>query len=151
MIHKVIALCKERDVTLTTYIHDQSEQGKFQIEKRPAIIIMPGGAYSFLSDTEGEPVALTFLKEGYNTFALRYSVGDDKYVPAINPIMIAGKMIEYDLPFELHLFQDGEHGMSVCNNLSSYNENAKNLNEANPNVSMWVPMCVNWINKLFHI
>lgn len=41
--------------------------------------------------------------------------------------------------------------MSVCNNLSSYNENAKNLNEANPNVSMWVPMCVNWINKLFHI
>ena len=74
MIHKVIALCKERDVTLTTYIHDQSEQGKFQIEKRPAIIIMPGGAYSFLSDTEGEPVALTFLKEGYNTFVLRYSV-----------------------------------------------------------------------------
>ena len=49
----------------------------------------------------------------------------DKYVPAINPIMIAGKMIEYDLPFELHLFQGGEHGMSVCNNLSSYNENAK--------------------------
>lgn len=75
----------------------------------------------------------------------------DKYVPAINPIMIAGKMIEYDLPFELHLFQDGEHGMSVCNNLSSYNENAKKLNEANPNVGMWVPMCVNWINKLFHI
>ena len=74
MIHKVIALCKERDVTLTTYIHDQSERGKFQIEKRPAIIIMPGGAYSFLSDTEGEPVALTFLREGYNTFVLRYSV-----------------------------------------------------------------------------
>ena len=60
MIHEVISLRKERDVTLTTYIHDQSEQGKFQIEKRPAIIIMPGGAYSFLSDTEGEPVALTF-------------------------------------------------------------------------------------------
>ena len=71
MIHKTISLSKEKDVTLTTYIHDQSTQGNFQISKRPAIIVMPGGAYSFLSDTEGEPVALTFLKEGYNTFVLR--------------------------------------------------------------------------------
>ena len=239
---------------------------------------MPGGAYSFLSDAEGEPAALTFLKEGYNTFVLRYSVGDactfpeileevslaiwqvrshaqewhinpdvvilmgfsagaclaamsatqwntpglaerlglapedirpdagviayapwdntntiqknpkfynpdaakiaknctpeldfinyagphmpplfiwhnryDRYVPAINPVMIAEKMIEYDLPFELHLFQGGEHGMSVCNNLSSYNAEAKKLNEENPNVGMWVPLCVNWINSLFQI
>lgn len=41
----------------------------------------------------------------------------DKFVPAINPVMIAGKMIEYGLPFELHIFRGGEHGMSVCNNL----------------------------------
>ncbi len=30
--------------------------------------------------------------------------------------MFAGKMIEYGLPFELHIFRGGEHGMSVCNN-----------------------------------
>ncbi len=41
MIHKVIQLGKE-NVTLTTYIHDQSEQGNFQIAKRPGVIIMPG-------------------------------------------------------------------------------------------------------------
>lgn len=41
----------------------------------------------------------------------------DKFVPAINPVMFAGKMIEYGLPFELHIFRGGEHGMSVCNNL----------------------------------
>lgn len=55
------------------------------------------------------------------------------------------------LPFELHIFQGGEHGMSVCNNLSSYNEEARKLNEENPNVRMWVPMCVNWLNGLFGI
>lgn len=44
---------------------------------------MPSGAYSFLSDTEGEPAALTFLKEGYNTFVLRYSVGDTCTYPEI--------------------------------------------------------------------
>ena len=83
MIHEAISLMEGKEVTLITYIHDQSEQGGFQIEKRPAVIIMPGGAYSFLSDTEAEPVALTFLKEGYNTFVLRYSVGDDCTYPEI--------------------------------------------------------------------
>lgn len=73
----------------------------------------------------------------------------DKYVPAVNPVMIAAKMLELDLPFELHLFQGGEHGMSVCNSLSSYSDTKKKLNEENPNVRMWVPMCTNWINGLF--
>ena len=75
----------------------------------------------------------------------------DKFVPAINPVMIAGKMIEYGLPFELRIFQGGEHGISVCNNLSSYNEEAQRLNQENPNVKLWVPMCVNWLNGLFGI
>ena len=83
MIHEVISLVADKEVSLTTYIHDQSKQENFQIEKRPAIIIMPGGAYSFFSDAEGEPVALTFLKEGYNTFVLRYSVGDTCIYPEI--------------------------------------------------------------------
>ena len=75
----------------------------------------------------------------------------DRYVPAVNPLMIAAKMLELDLPFELHIFQGGEHGMSVCNSLSSYHEGARKLNAENPNVRMWVPMCVNWINKLFGV
>ena len=75
----------------------------------------------------------------------------DKFVSAINPVMIAGKMIEYGLPFELRIFQGGEHGMSVCNNLSSYNEEARKLNREAPNVKLWVPMCVNWLNGLFGI
>lgn len=83
MLHKTIPLREGSAATLTTYIHDQSSQGEFQIQNRPAIIVMPGGAYSFLSDTEAEPVALTFLKEGYNTFVLRYSVGDACTYPQI--------------------------------------------------------------------
>ena len=81
MIHKEIRISD--NATLTTYIHDQSEKEKFQIEKRPAVIIMPGGGYAFLSDTEGEPAALTFLQAGYNTFVLRYSVGDACTYPEI--------------------------------------------------------------------
>jgi acetyl esterase/lipase len=42
--------------------------------KRPAVIICPGGAYLRTSDREAEPVALHFLARGYHAFVLRYSV-----------------------------------------------------------------------------
>lgn len=73
------------------------------------------------------------------------------FVPAVNPARIAGKLLELDLPFALHIFQGGEHGMSVCNRLSSYDERARERNRDNPNVALWAPLCVNWINGLFHI
>ena len=276
MIHETLYYTDDHRVSLTTYIHSRSTQGEFQMHGRPSVIIMPGGAYAFLSDTEAEPAALTFLKEGFNTFVLRYSVGNyctfpeileevswaiwtvrsraeewdcdpgavvvmgfsagaclaamsatqwntpgiaekigapeegirpdaaviayapwdntntiqkdpefynpdcaaialdctpqldfinytgphmpplfiwhnrfDKYVPAVNPVMIAGRMIELGLPFELHIFQGGQHGMSVCSDLSSYSEEGKQLNDDNPNVRMWVPMCANWIRNQF--
>ena len=73
------------------------------------------------------------------------------FVPAVNPARIAGKLLELDLPFALHIFQGGEHGMSVCNRLSSYDERARERNRDNPNAALWAPLCVNWINGLFHI
>ena len=42
--------------------------------RRPAIVICPGGGYSFCSEREAEPVALRFLMEGFNTFVVWYRV-----------------------------------------------------------------------------
>ena len=42
MLHKIIPLREGSTATLTTYIHDQSSQGEFQIQSRPGIIGMPG-------------------------------------------------------------------------------------------------------------
>ena len=61
------------DCTLTTYIHSPSAE--LAINTRRAIIVCPGGGYSFLSDREAEPVALKYFAEGLNVFLLRYSVG----------------------------------------------------------------------------
>ena len=82
MIHETIPI-HGGTASLVTYIHDRSEQSDFQRHNRPAIIVLPGGAYAYLSDAEGEPVALTFLKEGFNAFVLRYSVGDACTYPEI--------------------------------------------------------------------
>lgn len=269
MLHKNINITADGRVSLVTYILPAEINGN-AVAKRPAIIILPGGAFTWLSETEAEPVALTFLKEGFNTFVLNYSVGDysefpnplddvskaiwevrsnasewnidansiflmgfsagagvaamsatqwntsglaerlgipeegikpnaavigygasllstifdnqdddiyvpepgkitadrtpemdvvnyvspdtapmffwhnryDIYVPVINPLLMAEAMSKHKLPFELHIFQQGEHGMSVDNNLSHPSETH------NTNVGQWIPLVVNWLRQL---
>ena len=44
---------------------------------RPAVIVVPGGGYGFVSKREGEPVASGFLGRGFQTFILTYTVAGD--------------------------------------------------------------------------
>ena len=48
---------------------------------RPALLIVPGGAYCVVSPTEAEIVALEFYKKGYNTFVLTYTTNILMRVP----------------------------------------------------------------------
>lgn len=74
MKHERIALHDGRDdVTLTTYVLDDSPE-LLDGRARPAVLILPGGAYMGCSDREAEPVALAFAALGYHAFVLRYSV-----------------------------------------------------------------------------
>ena len=41
--------------------------------RRPAVLILPGGAYAWTSPREAEPVALRFAARGYAAFVLDYS------------------------------------------------------------------------------
>lgn len=66
---------------LTAYIQDKSE-AIHASEARPAVLIFPGGGYEFVSDPEGEPVALAYAAKGFQTFVLKYSVKDKGVFPA---------------------------------------------------------------------
>ena len=78
-----IVLNKNRNVTLTAML--QSVGGEFEkIDKRPAILILPGGGYSMCSDREAEVVAYAYLQAGFQAFVLRYSVKDQRTWP--NPL-----------------------------------------------------------------
>lgn len=69
-----IVLCKERNVTLTALIQDVGGEYR-NVTARPGIIVIPGGGYMFCSDREAEPVALEFMRAGFNAFILKYTVG----------------------------------------------------------------------------
>lgn len=43
---------------------------------RPAMLVFPGGAMQFLADVEAEPICRYYAAHGYQTFVVRYSVGE---------------------------------------------------------------------------
>jgi len=51
--------------------------------KRPAVIICPGGAYAFVSEREGEAVAMRFLAAGFHAFILQYSIAPARFPTAL--------------------------------------------------------------------
>lgn len=70
------------DATLSVYVPDNSPEIDMN-RKHKAVLICPGGGYSFTSDREAEPVALAFLAKGIAAFVLRYSVAPAKYPTAL--------------------------------------------------------------------
>lgn len=62
------------------YLREPSEEmGPAEAQRFPVVIVVPGGAYFFTSDREADPVAFSYLAEGYSVFLLRYSIEPDRY------------------------------------------------------------------------
>lgn len=56
--------------------------------------------------------------------------------------MYVQTMVKKELECEYHLFEDGPHGLALSNALY-----ARNDEDINPEVALWVPLVVNWISK----
>lgn len=110
MFTETYNLTDDPDVTLTTYISDISEEMKYANTK-PAVLVIPGGAYKFCSDREAEPIALAYLAKGFNAFVLRYSLNDKAAFPT--PLNDAEKALQFirDKADEFHIYTDK---IAVC-------------------------------------
>lgn len=81
---------------LQTYLRE-SEYEYLRFSKRPCILICPGGGYSMVADREAEPVALAFVRKGYQVFVLRYTIRENKALPPLGdkPMQEAACAIRY--------------------------------------------------------
>ena len=82
MIYEVIPMKMKnssKEAKLTTYLIEHSEE--IGIEKRPVVVVCPGGGYEFTSDREAEMIALKLNSFGYHAVVLRYSVAPDAQYP----------------------------------------------------------------------
>ena len=70
-----------KDPTVAQYSPTNMNIDKCADEKRPCLVIIPGGGYRYVSPRESETMALQFLPLGYHTFVLNYTPGPDHNFP----------------------------------------------------------------------
>ena len=69
----------------------------------------------------------------------------DDVVPVENSLMLAEKLSKHKVPFELHVFPDGEHGLALANEISCPSPIAPTVSHA----AIWTELSVRWINTFF--
>ena len=62
-------------------------ENEVRVRERPAMLVLAGGGYQFLSEREQEPVAMQYYIEGYQTFVLDYSVKTAYPAPLLEAAM----------------------------------------------------------------
>ena len=72
MTIKTFFINQEKTASVKAYLPDSIAGLQF-CEKRPGVVIFPGGSYEFCSDREGEPIALQYLARGYAAFVVTYT------------------------------------------------------------------------------
>ena len=85
MIHNKIEI-KARGMEAVGYLYTYFLDSSIEMrpdEKRPVILMCPGGGYEMTSDREAEPMAMQFLAMGYHVAILRYSVSPVRYPAAL--------------------------------------------------------------------
>jgi len=99
------------------------------------------GSVDHLSGGDKEIIELMSLEHRVNENsvpAFIWATVDDQSVPSENSIEMAYAYKRAGVPFELHVFESGEHGLSCCD------EETFMINDE---VRAWLKLCFNWLKK----
>lgn len=73
-----------------------------------------------------------------------WHTADDQLVYAANALQLASALAKHKVPYELHIFENGVHGLSLSDETTSA-EPA----HVNPNCQIWVDLAMKWLSKRF--
>lgn len=93
--------------------------------------------YLSLENRVGDHVPPTFL----------WHTVTDTTVPVENSLLFASALRKANVPFEMHIFPDGPHGLSLANE-QTISPLANCINE---HVSVWFDLCDRWLKTMFSI
>lgn len=81
---------------INSYIHERFAE-YCPNRTRPAMIVFPGGGYHMRSDRECQPIAISYLAQGFNAFTVEYTTYGDAGENAHMPVMLieAGMAVAY--------------------------------------------------------
>jgi acetyl esterase/lipase len=114
---------------------------------RPNALIL---AYPAILDSISEllPAPVPSIEryvDGATPPAFIFATAQDELVPVNHSLQFAVALDRAGVPFELHIFQRGLHGLSLSKPLTS----AGLLAQADPHAAKWLDLCLAWLRNLF--
>lgn len=130
LIFKAICL----SYSLLDVVHLQSSNEQLQDFYKKTIRIMTGK----------DKVAINELEDLSPCchIAFLWHTNEDLLIPCVQSIEYSVKLKEKNIPFELHLFEGGSHGLSLADETS-----ASKKEDIRPDIALWFDMCLNFISK----
>lgn len=103
------------------------------------------GSFDQLTGGKNDPEELDFysLEKHVSSLtppAFLWHTVSDETVPVENTLLFATALQKNGVPFECHIYPNGAHGLSMCNN---------EVNSENPHCATWFPLCAEWLDELF--
>lgn len=95
------------------------------------------------TDAQKHPFSLEHHVDATTPPAFIWHTFTDKAVPVQNSLLFAEAMTAAGVPFELHVFPEGPHGLSLANEMTATNENS-----IRPNVAKWLELSIRWAKDL---
>lgn len=74
-----------------------------------------------------------------------FATANDTRVPVQNSLEFAAALDHAKVPFELHVFQAGQHGLA----LAKAHTSSGSTQMVNPAVATWITLCLTWLIELF--
>ncbi|MDY3919166.1 MAG: alpha/beta hydrolase [Candidatus Limivivens sp.] len=75
--------------------------------------------------------------------AFLWHTQEDDAVPVENSLLYAMALRKHQVPFELHIYERGGHGLALCNEMTSVYDV-----QIVPDNTGWMDLSVNWIRRL---
>ena len=96
-----------------------------------------------LTDEDIERFSLERHVDDTTAPAFIWHTATDTTVPVENSLMYAAALSAHKVPFELHVFPAGKHGLSLCNEFT-YSQNPASLM---PHAECWIDLAVKWAKE----
>ena len=103
---------------MNVYLHKPSQEMQ-PTQRKPMMVICPGGGYQMRSDREGEPIALQWNAAGYHTATVHYCVLPSPYPTAVLQLAEAVRQVRLHAD-EWNVIPDQVYimGFSACGHLA---------------------------------
>ncbi|MDO4623636.1 MAG: alpha/beta hydrolase [Eubacteriales bacterium] len=73
-----------------------------------------------------------------------WATSEDNLVPVQHTLRMAHALADANIPFEVHVFEEGPHGLSTAGQSS-----ASSQSMCYPDAEKWLPLCGEWLKKRF--